>query len=333
MASSGDGGNNRDHGEPRMPKDMKGLLRLCAEVSDPNNENKTGQEVVTNLDPEKQEFLENALSDLTVNPVQRMKECIHLIKTTPDTDDGIENKLQALEELLEWCGHIDFAIDFHKIGGFEVFSSLLNHEDAELRWTCLELVADLVQNNPYCQKAVLENNILPVLLESLDKDQNSTVKTKALYALSCLCRDNEDGQKLFTEQDGFSVLMRAMQTDVEKLKIKASFMLNSMCTSHPSYKDILCDIGMVEQFIGLITPEHGPLQEHVMNALLTLITDHDRAKDIAQQPQLNLHDILKERLTVLQDKPEYQEEKEYAERILKLIGSNDGRSGNQDVLR
>lgn len=88
------------------------------------------------------------------------------------------------------CQHIylqDFTLflDFHKIGGFDLFPQLLSDEEDEIRWQTLELIACLVQNNPYCQKAVLENNMLPVLLELLDQDNNSTVKIKALYATSC----------------------------------------------------------------------------------------------------------------------------------------------------
>lgn len=79
----------------------------------------------------------------------------------------------------------NFYADFHKIGGFDLFPRLLSDEEAEIRWQTLELVACLVQNNPYCQNAVLQYKMLPVLLEILDKDDNSTVKTKALYAVSC----------------------------------------------------------------------------------------------------------------------------------------------------
>lgn len=41
---------------------------------------------------------------------------------------------------------------------------------------------------------------------------------------------------MFIENDGFSVLMRAMQTDVEKLKVKAAFMLSALCVDRPDIK-------------------------------------------------------------------------------------------------
>lgn len=38
MASGNTSGGRGNGDEPRMPKDMKGLLRLCAEASDPNRQ-------------------------------------------------------------------------------------------------------------------------------------------------------------------------------------------------------------------------------------------------------------------------------------------------------
>lgn len=41
-----------------------------------------------------------------------------------------------------------------------------------------------VQNNPYCQKAALEVNILPILSSLLDTDVSVEVRIKALFAIS-----------------------------------------------------------------------------------------------------------------------------------------------------
>ena len=78
-----------------------------------------------------------------------------------------------------------FSSDFHKVGGFTIFGVCLKHESPEIRSLCLELIATLVQNNPYCQSAVLESQLLPAMLNILDNDTSSAVKTKALYAISC----------------------------------------------------------------------------------------------------------------------------------------------------
>lgn len=45
-------------------------------------------------------------------------------------------------------------------------------------------MAVCVQNNPYCQKAAMEMNILPTLTSLLETDQLDQVRIKALYAIS-----------------------------------------------------------------------------------------------------------------------------------------------------
>lgn len=75
--------------------------------------------------------------------------------------------------------------DFYKIGGYPVLSKILPHKSAEIRWKTLELIAVLVQNHTYCQEMALKENLLPKMLTILDTDDDSTVKIKALYAVSC----------------------------------------------------------------------------------------------------------------------------------------------------
>ena len=77
--------------------------------------------------------------------------------------------------------------DFHKVGGFEIFEKCISHEEDEVRWKLLELAATLSQNNPYCQQVLLQDPILNLgkLLDVLDNDPSDTVRTKALYAISC----------------------------------------------------------------------------------------------------------------------------------------------------
>lgn len=70
-----------------------------------------------------------------------------------------------------------------------------------MRWLCLDLIATLVQNNPYCQEAVIQAEMLPKMLEMLDKDCDATVKTKALYAVSCksyFCISDQSKKTCFT---------------------------------------------------------------------------------------------------------------------------------------
>ena len=56
-----------------------------------------------------------------------------------------------------------------------------------------------------------------------------------LYHLSGMIRDFPEGEQVFLENDGFSVLVRAMQGNIEKLKIKSAFQLRHMITTNSSH--------------------------------------------------------------------------------------------------
>lgn len=51
-----------------------------------------------------------------------------------------------------------------------------------------------------------------------------------------LVREQEAGLRAFLSHDGFSVLMRGMQSEHEKLRTKSAFLLLNLLTSHPEYK-------------------------------------------------------------------------------------------------
>ena len=69
--------------------------------------------------------------------------------------------------------------------------------------------------------------------------------------------------------------------------------------------DILCDIGMIDQFVGELNGEHSNYHEHLMSALLSLVRDHQRALSECQREELQLPKFLRERIQFLNGKEEY----------------------------
>ena len=51
-----------------------------------------------------------------------------------------------------------------------------------------------------------------------------------------LVRENDRAQDELVKNDGFSVILRAMQTNVEKLRVKGSFLITSLMISSPKFK-------------------------------------------------------------------------------------------------
>uniref|UniRef100_UPI001A9DCDB8 hsp70-binding protein 1-like n=1 Tax=Ictidomys tridecemlineatus TaxID=43179 RepID=UPI001A9DCDB8 len=121
-----------------------------------------------------------------------------------------------------------------------------------------------------------------------------------------LVREQEAGLLQFLRLDGFSVLMRAMQQQVQKLKVKSAFLLQNLLVGHPEHKGTLCSMGMVQQLVALVRTEHSPFHEHVLGALCSLVTDFPQGVRECREPELGLEELLRHRCQLLQQHEEYQ---------------------------
>lgn len=101
-----------------------------------------------------------------------------------DGDDPTECET-ALECIASYVDSIDIANDFYKIGGFGIIGACLNSQFDSIRWKTADVIAELTQNNPFCQEKILEMGLMPILLGMVDSDPSDQAKIKALYAVSC----------------------------------------------------------------------------------------------------------------------------------------------------
>lgn len=132
-------------------------------------------------------FLNNALSSLTVNITEELQEVVRFLSnivSLSDDDDPCEYE-SALEKISHYVDNIDIANDFYKIGGFSVLKPCLDCSHSSIRWRTADIIAELAQNNPFCQEKMLEAELLPVLLSMVDADTSEQARIKALYAVSC----------------------------------------------------------------------------------------------------------------------------------------------------
>ncbi|XP_074659872.1 hsp70-binding protein 1-like [Tubulanus polymorphus] len=321
-AAGAGGGSRRSR---RYPANMQGVLQMSI-ANSTTDDNRTESSNAVPMSEERRQWLNQALSDMSVDVIREMKQNLDNLRSA---DATTEVKEVSLDNLIEWCENLDLAQDFHKIGGYESLGDLLRDENPEIRSRAADLIATLVQNNPYCQQRALEFDLMPSLLALLDDDNDDRVKIKALYAVSCMAREFDAGKEEFVKNDGFSHLLRAMQLDVEKLQIKAVFLLKALCVDESKYKDMLCDMGMVEQLVGLLITEHKPFHEHLLGALVNLVDDADgrssRLISECRRPEFELRKVLLERIELVKGHDEYREEKEYAEKLLGVcfgVGDN-----------
>lgn len=267
------------------------------------------------MDPERRQFLENALKALTVDVVEQLQTAA---KTLGSTENSEEEKLEALELILEYIDDIDTAIDFCKIGGLSVLLPSLSSPYPSVRSKSASIVAELAQNNPYCQKELLDANALPKLMELLSETETAT---SGIHAISCLVRSYEPTLAAFIDIGGLECLLGCLQqTDQEKLIIRALFLLNSLCADFPEVRDELVKLKAVEQIISVLTPsaEYDVRLETTLSALC-LLTDNSDAISRCQTSDLNLRQTIDDIIQLAGDKPECREAVEYCEQLRQKV--------------
>nr|CAG4635093.1 EOG090X0EEI [Alona affinis] len=303
---------------PRQPRDMQALLRFAIEGT--AGEDRT-TDTATAMSDERRRWLEEALKGLSVDVVAEISKSLTTLNPdrvlSPEEDP--QEMEEAMESITDFVDSIDTANDFHKIGGFFILGPCLLSPHDGLRWRCCQLIASITQNNPYCQGHILKEDLLPTLLKMLENDSCVEARIKALYAVSCLTRDCLEAQKALVANDGFSSLLRALQSPVEKLRAKAAFMLKCLCIEDPSHKDSLCDMGFVEQLVALLQREHDSTHEHLMAALLAICEDHPSALAESRRPEFLLKELLENRIDILAGQEEFQEEIEYCLALLSIV--------------
>ncbi|XP_077994210.1 hsp70-binding protein 1-like [Glandiceps talaboti] len=324
MASGSSGGGSGSGGDDRKgaePKNLEALLKFAIENTPEDADSTSSQDQAHDLmSDERREWLQHALSGMYRDVVKEMHKCLKILneKSESDNDEDVEEKENALEYLQDLCDSMDNAKDLHKIGGMPILKQCLRDCNSEIRWRCADLLATMTQNNPYTQQVLLDDQFLPVLIELLEKDEAEMVRIKALYAISCLVRTYPNAQQEFVKLDGFSVLIRALQSGIQKLQIKAAFMLKAMIVDNAEFKDTLYQMGFIQQLVALIQTPHDASHEHLLSVLINLVTGHPGCIKECQQPGLQLGETLRQKLKDLKDKEEYQEELEYSKELLSL---------------
>jgi len=306
-----------DPNQPRQPKDMKGLLRFCVEAT--KNEDvpdlSDPEKILNDMDPMRRNWLEEALNSMSVDIVEQLVNGIKILNSNAPIDE----KEEVLDLLEDWLGNIDMAINFHKVGGFSSLRSCLQSPSPGLRSGASNLIAEISQNNPYCQDKFIEEQFLELLLYQVDTDSDDTCQVKAMYAISCISREHPKALTKLSSLDGWSVLLRAIQRDNVKLTTKGCYFLTSAVTVSESVAQHLLEMGMITQLAGILHMNFGPHHEHVLAALRSLVTRLPEAKDQARSPSLGLESLLLLRRTELRGQEEFLECVEHCEALLQLL--------------
>ena len=326
--------------EPRQPRDLEGLLKFCMEATQsedaPNDPNQT----LENMNPERRQWLEQALSSMSVDVIKELTEAMKILQSPavqdPNADQEEISKVEyAFDCIGDWVGQIDMANNFHKIGGFNVLKKCLKSPHDTIRCETANAIAELSQNNPYCQEKLVEDDFLPILMEILSSDKACQVK--ALYAISCITRECSLAQdKFFNDLNGLSLIINTtLVSDAnERLRTKGCFYLSAICDENDQAKKTLIDMGLPRQILTLMQIEdHSQDHEHMARALWTVLKNNEQVKnELVNSSELNLREFLTTRMEVLKDHPEFQEESDYLNQVAKECFGN-GLNNMNDVDR
>lgn len=308
--------------EPRPPRNLQDLLRYATEVG----QNSASNNNYAPLDPERRRFLEEALKSMTVDVAKELSDAINILKTlqNPESEQLDEQEYEeALDKIADFVDNIDAANDFFKLGGFDIVSMCLESPSAGIRWRIADIIAQCTQNNPFCQAHAVSMNFQQPLLIMVDADKDSECKVKAFFAVSCIVRDCSEGLKQFTDLDGFSVVLRGMQSPLDRLRNKTTFFLSSMINKNPEIKEILFKMGFVEQLIALIRGEHTSSHEHIISALLSLVENFEEAQAECRRPEFELRLTLQNLINEYSQDEAFREEMSYIKDLMTIIFSGD----------
>lgn len=250
---------------------------------------------------------------MSVDVVEQLGNGIKVLNSSTEDLDAKEIALDCLED---WVGQIDMAANFHKIGGYTALQSCLESPHASLRAGAAHLAAECSQNNPYCQDRFVQENFLDKLLDQLDKDTDPAARVKALYAVSCICRDYPSGLSAFSALHGWAVILRAIQSDNSKLRIKACFFVSAVAPGDARIQEELVNLGLMEQLEALLVEPHNDTQEHVLSSLVMMARNNDKARGRIATEQVAK--ILVERQEELRGREEFEEEVEYCKELARL---------------
>lgn len=303
------------------PRNLQDLLRLSTSLqTSTNSMQPTEPDGQQSIDAERQQFLKDVLSSLSVDVVAYIKERVSVLKqyiTKPDPN--ILKYEVTLEEVLDQVDSIDMANVFYQVGGLEAIVPMLKSEHGSLRWMAADTIATCCQNNPFCQKFSADGEVIAVLIHMATSDTNPTAKFKAVTALSAIVRDNPEGVISFRQHNGFPMVRDALGSANEKMVAKTSYLIMALCNTDRQSKDELLKLGIIENLVSLARLTENLLVEHFLRALDSMTRDHMPSLLECLRKELMLSDYLSSILVHKASDESYMEIREVAQILLNRL--------------
>ncbi len=316
---------------PRNPRDLQGLLKFCMEATKSEDAPSGGGDLQA-MDPERRAWLEQALKDMTVDVFQELAKCIAALtdeSVVADKDaSDLSAQMEAIDCLLEWLGEIDLANNFHKLGGFVALTACLESPHDDLAAGGCSLIAELAQNNPYCQEKLLEEGFLPSLLRCCEDGSSTKRCLKCLTAISCLTRGYDPARRALLDSDGLAIVLRMLQSNLDgRFRSKACFFLAALMSEDSEVVAALVRLGLPELLAAILDEGESDdevdgggasWREHAASALLVVSRNSKEAVVACKRLGKDIVVIVDRRLSKIKGKEEFREEEEHYQELLKI---------------
>ncbi|EDW41304.1 hsp70 nucleotide exchange factor fes1 [Drosophila sechellia] len=219
-----------DPNVPRGALSLQNVLKYTVQHHDPNPEAAPKLETP---DPERAQFLANALNAMTVDAAAALKAALVILNSEEaSTDDQIE----SLDVIRSHIDDIDNAITLVKLGGTATLLRYITHSNNEVRESALNTVAEVAQNNVFCQNALINDKFLPALAKNLSHSNPNTVRC-SLYAISSLIRNFQPGYDEFKRIKGIRSLIPCLKSTNTNVYVKTAFLIASLTSIDKSVRD------------------------------------------------------------------------------------------------
>ncbi|XP_068148831.1 uncharacterized protein [Drosophila tropicalis] len=219
--------------DSRRKLNLQGVLKYAVENT-PTNSCDSPQNQQIESDSERSLFLQNALKAMTTDITKDLKTALVILDSN-STD--LAEKIESLEIIRDQIDDIDLANSFVKLGGTNTLLRFIKESDSKLKILAIYIVAEMAQNNPFCQDTFLKENYLPHLVAYMKNADNNIAKS-SIYAVSSLIRNFNPGLNQFIRINGINTLLSCLRSTQNDVYIKAAFLIGSLSSAEKSIREV-----------------------------------------------------------------------------------------------
>lgn len=161
---------------------------------------------------------------MSVNVIEEFLKAIQILQNDSSCD---EDKINALDLIADYIDNIDFANSFVKVEGADILLKCMAETNKSVQVPTINIVAEMCQNNPFCQKYFCEKDVMDLLMHFLDNDDYDIVAS-ALYALSAMVRNFEPALAELQKRGGLKCILNCLNKNCDRVFVKACFLLTSI---------------------------------------------------------------------------------------------------------